>query len=93
MLAAEVALPFVRFVFFLSSSQPPINLAIAVSSSTVCCDPCPRSRGCQVISDIELSVSARHHTTRILLHARRLLLVAGEVAVRGVLFRRISSWL
>ena len=54
----------------------PSKLAIAASSSAVICVPSP------VLPHIELPVSARHHTTRILLHARSLLFVAAA-AVRG----------
>ena len=60
------------------------RLAIAASSFPGSCDMCLRSRGCPVLPDIELAVSARHpavsarhHTTRIrLLNAQDLLLVA-----------------
>ena len=45
----------------------------AASSST--CDMCLRFRGCPVELDIELFVSARHHKTRVLLYARRLVLM------------------
>ena len=47
-------------------------LAGAASSSTVMC---LRFRGCPVVLDIELSVSARYQKTRVLLRARRLLLL------------------
>ena len=36
-------------------------------------DLCPRSRGCTVLTHIDPSVSARHHTTRVLVCSRRLL--------------------
>ena len=39
------------------------------------CDMCLRFRGCPVVLDIELSVSARYQKTRVLLRARRLLLL------------------
>ena len=42
-------------------------------------DFCPRSRGCPVLTHTDLSVSARHHTTRILVHSRRLLRVSAAV--------------
>ena len=45
----------------------------AASSST--CDMCLRFRGCPVELDIELSVSARRQKTRVLLCARRLVLL------------------
>ena len=42
-------------------------------------DLCPWSRGCPVLTHIDHSVSARHHTTRILVHSRRLLRVSAAV--------------
>ena len=55
------------------------------------CDVCLRFRGCPVELDIELSVSARHQKTRVLLCARRLvlLLVAAQqrAAVCGTNFK------
>ena len=46
-------------------------------------DLCPRFRDCPVQTHIDLSVSARHHTTRILVRSRRLLRVSAA-AVWGV---------
>ena len=48
------------------------------------CDLCLRFRGCPVVLDIELSVSARHYKTRVLLCARRLMLLLAAAASDGV---------
>ena len=37
---------------------------------------CPRSWGCPVLTHIDLSASARHNMTRVLVRSRRLLLVS-----------------
>ena len=61
------------------------SLASAASSSTVLyCDMCLRLRGCPVVLDIELSVSARYQKTRALLRARRFLLLLFAAASGGV---------
>ena len=44
---------------------------------------CLRFRGCPVAVDIELSASARHQQTRVLLCARRLVLLLVAAAVTG----------
>ena len=49
------------------------------------CDLCLRFRSCLVVLDIELSVSARHQKTRVLLRAWRLvLLLIAAAATDGV---------
>ena len=49
------------------------------------CDMCLRFRGCLVVLDLELSMSARHHKTCVLLCARRLvLLLVAAAASDGV---------
>ena len=50
----------------------------------LCCDMCLRFRGCPVVLDIELSVSAQYQETRALLRARRLLLLLVAAASGGV---------
>ena len=71
-----VPLVYVLVVYFLAS---------AASSSTVLyCDMCLRLRGCPVVLDIELSVSARYQKTRALLRARRFLLLLFAAASGGV---------
>ena len=48
------------------------------------CDMCLRFRGCPVVLHIELSVSARHQRTRVLLSAWSLLLLLVAAASGGV---------
>ena len=50
----------------------------------LCCDMCLRFRSCPVVLDIELSVSARFQKTRVLLRARRLLLLLVAAPSGGV---------
>ena len=74
-----VPLVYVLVLYFL------YFLARAASSSTVLyCDMCLRLRGCRVVLDIELSVSARYQKTRALLRARRFLLLLFAAASGGV---------
>ena len=73
-----VAVPLV-YVFLCSIFY---FLASAASFST--CDMCLRFSDCPVVLDIELSVSARHQKTRVLLCARRLLLLHAAAASGGV---------
>ena len=47
------------------------------------CDMCLRFRDCPVVLDIELSVSARHQKTRVLLRTRRLVLPLVAAAAGG----------
>ena len=63
---AAAGLVYVFVPYFLFSRHS------AASFST--CDMCLRFRGCPVVLDFELSVSARYQKTRVLLRARRLLL-------------------
>ena len=63
-------------------------LASAASSPT--CDMCLRFRGCPVVRDIELSVSVRYQKTRVLLRARRLLLLL-VAASRGCVRQKIEK--
>ena len=58
-------------------------LASAASSST--CDMCLRFRGCPVVLDIELSVSARYQKTCVLLRARRVF-CCSIAAASGIIF-------
>ena len=44
-----------------------------------------------MLTHINLYVSARNHTTRTLLHVRRLLLAAAAAAVRGYVSKYIQS--
>ena len=44
-------------------------------------DMCPPSRGCPVLTPIDLSVSARHQETRILVRSRRFLRVSAAACV------------
>ena len=46
------------------------------------CDMCLRFRGCPVVLDIDLSVSARHQKTRVLLCARQLVLLLPRCAAQ-----------
>ena len=45
---------------------------------------CLRFQGCPVVLDVELSVSARHQKTRLLLRARRFPLLLVAAASGGV---------
>ena len=47
------------------------------------CDMCLRFRRCTVVLDIELSVSARYQKTRVLLCARRLVLLLVAAPASG----------
>ena len=69
--AVVVALPLVGtfWVSFLVGSHPQRSFFLYYP------DLCPRSRGCPVLTHIDLSVSARHHTARVLVRSRRLLRV------------------
>ena len=51
---------------------------------SLCCDMCLLLRGCPAVLEIELSVNARYQKTRVLLRARRLLLLLGSAASGGV---------
>ena len=74
-----VRLVYVLVLYFLAS---------AASSSTVLyCDMCLPFRGCPVVLDIELSVSARYQKTRVLLRARSLLPLLVAAASGGVRHR------
>ena len=48
------------------------------------CDMCLRFRGCPVVLGIELSVNARYQKTRVLLCARRLVLLLVAASSGGV---------
>ena len=50
------------------------------------CDMCLRFRGCPVVLDIELSVSARCQKTPVLLHARRVF-CCSVAAASGIKFK------
>ena len=57
-------------------------------------DMCPRSRGCLVLTHVDLSVSAQHHTTRILVRSWRLLRVSAAACVSsGNVRRELQFWL
>ena len=62
------------YVFFCALRSIFYFVASAASFST--CDMCLRFRGCPVVLDVELSMSALYHKTRhVLLRAMRLLLL------------------
>ena len=69
------------FLFFLASTA---SYSATSKYYYLTCDMCLRFRGCPVVLDIELSVSARHHKTRVLLCARRVLLLVAAAASGGV---------
>ena len=76
-----VPLVYVVLLYFLASA--------ALSSTAVIC-VCLRFRGRPVGLDIELSVSARYQKTRVLLRARRILLLLvapTSAAVCGIIFK------
>ena len=52
-------------------------------------DLCPRSRGCPVLTHIDLSVSARHHMTRILVRSRWLLRVSAAARVSSCVCQQL----
>ena len=52
-------------------------------------DLCPRSRGCSVLTHIDLSVSARHHTTRVLVRSRWLLRVSAAARVSSCVCQQL----
>ena len=70
------------YVFFCALRSIFYFVASAASFST--CDMCLRFRGCPVVLDVELSVSARHQKTRLLLRARCLPLLLVAAASGGV---------
>ena len=83
MLAVEVALPLVRRseVFIYGRSQPHLQPVQACHRSFIYYRAmCTPPQGCPVLPHIELSVDVRHHTTRILLHARRTCQIEGNIA-------------
>ena len=69
---------FLVFYYFLFSRQRSFFVHY------LACDMlCLRFRGCPVVLDIELSVSARYEKTRVLLCARRLVLLLIAVTASG----------
>ena len=74
-----VAVPL-GYVFFWCS----IFYFLASEASFSAWDTCLRFRGCPVVLDVEHSVSARYQKTRVLLRARRLLLLLVAPASGGV---------
>ena len=70
-------LVFLVLYYFLFSRQRSFFLRYLT------CDMCLRFRGCPVVLDIELSSSARHQKTRVLLCAPRLALLLVAAAASG----------
>ena len=72
-----------QYVFHLSRWQPPLRYC-QPGFFLYYSDLCPPSRGCPVLTPIDLSVSARHQETHIPVRSRRPLRVSAAV-VCGVI--------
>ena len=73
---------FVRFGSLFSPAPTPKNLASAASSSTSIF--VSGLGGCPMLTHIDCSVSARHHTTRTQVRSRRRLRVSAAAVVCGL---------